>query len=115
MQRGLVGSEMCIRDSINAEYMGSQPEYFIDIRDPVFKFCEKIQMLPLKIDKTSIRISHVTRDKLPLEMFDNGLRLHVPRPCKRPYPTNGFRKNSAETRSMMSNNHNAQFNHCFYL
>eukprot|EP00831_Metopus_contortus_P042340 TRINITY_DN33505_c0_g1_i1.p1 TRINITY_DN33505_c0_g1~~TRINITY_DN33505_c0_g1_i1.p1 ORF type:complete len:148 (-),score=54.08 TRINITY_DN33505_c0_g1_i1:50-493(-) len=23
MQRGLVGSEMCIRDSINAEYMGS--------------------------------------------------------------------------------------------
>eukprot|EP00831_Metopus_contortus_P039687 TRINITY_DN31095_c0_g1_i3.p3 TRINITY_DN31095_c0_g1~~TRINITY_DN31095_c0_g1_i3.p3 ORF type:complete len:131 (+),score=42.67 TRINITY_DN31095_c0_g1_i3:176-568(+) len=24
MQRGLVGSEMCIRDSINAEYMGKQ-------------------------------------------------------------------------------------------
>eukprot|EP00831_Metopus_contortus_P075756 TRINITY_DN69603_c0_g1_i1.p2 TRINITY_DN69603_c0_g1~~TRINITY_DN69603_c0_g1_i1.p2 ORF type:complete len:108 (-),score=28.34 TRINITY_DN69603_c0_g1_i1:73-396(-) len=24
MQRGLVGSEMCIRDSINAEYMGIQ-------------------------------------------------------------------------------------------
>eukprot|EP00831_Metopus_contortus_P036593 TRINITY_DN28929_c0_g1_i1.p1 TRINITY_DN28929_c0_g1~~TRINITY_DN28929_c0_g1_i1.p1 ORF type:complete len:219 (-),score=72.25 TRINITY_DN28929_c0_g1_i1:45-701(-) len=26
MQRGLVGSEMCIRDSINAEYMGEEKE-----------------------------------------------------------------------------------------
>eukprot|EP00831_Metopus_contortus_P062438 TRINITY_DN54569_c0_g1_i1.p2 TRINITY_DN54569_c0_g1~~TRINITY_DN54569_c0_g1_i1.p2 ORF type:complete len:153 (-),score=17.35 TRINITY_DN54569_c0_g1_i1:69-527(-) len=31
MQRGLVGSEMCIRDSINAEYMGSHGE----IKDPL--------------------------------------------------------------------------------
>eukprot|EP00831_Metopus_contortus_P013759 TRINITY_DN1560_c0_g1_i1.p1 TRINITY_DN1560_c0_g1~~TRINITY_DN1560_c0_g1_i1.p1 ORF type:complete len:178 (+),score=40.31 TRINITY_DN1560_c0_g1_i1:121-654(+) len=34
MQRGLVGSEMCIRDSINAEYMGykmeKKPQGFLD-------------------------------------------------------------------------------------
>eukprot|EP00831_Metopus_contortus_P015780 TRINITY_DN16564_c0_g1_i6.p1 TRINITY_DN16564_c0_g1~~TRINITY_DN16564_c0_g1_i6.p1 ORF type:complete len:206 (-),score=56.78 TRINITY_DN16564_c0_g1_i6:13-630(-) len=28
MQRGLVGSEMCIRDSINAEYMGTHKKVF---------------------------------------------------------------------------------------
>eukprot|EP00831_Metopus_contortus_P065482 TRINITY_DN58497_c0_g1_i2.p2 TRINITY_DN58497_c0_g1~~TRINITY_DN58497_c0_g1_i2.p2 ORF type:complete len:120 (-),score=40.87 TRINITY_DN58497_c0_g1_i2:31-390(-) len=46
MQRGLVGSEMCIRDSINAEYMGYKDD---TIMDPATNILNTTVTLPIDV------------------------------------------------------------------
>ena len=58
-------------------------EYVVDLRAPILKFCEKIMGMYHRPNKaTNMRITHVTRDKLPNEVFENGIRPHFP-PVKR--------------------------------
>eukprot|EP00831_Metopus_contortus_P052831 TRINITY_DN4437_c0_g1_i4.p1 TRINITY_DN4437_c0_g1~~TRINITY_DN4437_c0_g1_i4.p1 ORF type:complete len:220 (+),score=46.03 TRINITY_DN4437_c0_g1_i4:105-764(+) len=47
MQRGLVGSEMCIRDSINAEYMGRNYSFSVDLWSVGCVFAEIVTGKPL--------------------------------------------------------------------
>eukprot|EP00831_Metopus_contortus_P031052 TRINITY_DN25392_c0_g1_i2.p2 TRINITY_DN25392_c0_g1~~TRINITY_DN25392_c0_g1_i2.p2 ORF type:complete len:158 (-),score=40.38 TRINITY_DN25392_c0_g1_i2:31-504(-) len=48
MQRGLVGSEMCIRDSINAEYMGSIEDFVSYTYDKVLKYLSNRDLIKLE-------------------------------------------------------------------
>eukprot|EP00831_Metopus_contortus_P079912 TRINITY_DN8049_c0_g1_i1.p1 TRINITY_DN8049_c0_g1~~TRINITY_DN8049_c0_g1_i1.p1 ORF type:complete len:169 (+),score=29.81 TRINITY_DN8049_c0_g1_i1:151-657(+) len=78
MQRGLVGSEMCIRDSINAEYMGyktmmskDQLESFLEAVDKKFEkvynfrfvqvtnYCRKLLGMKEKISVTDGRVKQM--------------------------------------------------------
>eukprot|EP00831_Metopus_contortus_P013223 TRINITY_DN1534_c0_g1_i2.p1 TRINITY_DN1534_c0_g1~~TRINITY_DN1534_c0_g1_i2.p1 ORF type:complete len:228 (-),score=61.29 TRINITY_DN1534_c0_g1_i2:26-709(-) len=49
MQRGLVGSEMCIRDSINAEYMG-----YLEMWESFNQYAKKRELIRIVSDKTSV-------------------------------------------------------------
>ena len=50
-------------------------EYLVDLRAPILKFCEKIMGLCHREEKsTNMRITHATLGKLPIEVFEGGLR-----------------------------------------
>eukprot|EP00826_Nyctotherus_ovalis_P066611 TRINITY_DN9864_c0_g1_i5.p1 TRINITY_DN9864_c0_g1~~TRINITY_DN9864_c0_g1_i5.p1 ORF type:complete len:541 (+),score=135.52 TRINITY_DN9864_c0_g1_i5:278-1900(+) len=50
-------------------------EYVVDLRIPILKFCEKIMGLCHRESKsTNMRVTYVTLDKLPTEIFECGLR-----------------------------------------
>jgi len=50
-------------------------EYIVDLRAPILKFCEKIMGMCYRPDKSNnMRITHTTLDKLPVEIFENGIK-----------------------------------------
>ncbi len=54
-------------------------EYVVDLRAPILKFCEKIMGMYHRADATTnMRITHVTRDRLPNEVFESSARPHHP-------------------------------------
>jgi poly(A) polymerase len=57
------------------ELQNYNQEYVIDLRAPILKFCEKIMGLCHREEKsTNMRITHAALDKLPIEVFEGGLR-----------------------------------------
>eukprot|EP01022_Parablepharisma_sp_SALTPOND_P020138 TRINITY_DN3581_c0_g1_i1.p1 TRINITY_DN3581_c0_g1~~TRINITY_DN3581_c0_g1_i1.p1 ORF type:complete len:545 (+),score=63.38 TRINITY_DN3581_c0_g1_i1:897-2531(+) len=51
-----------------------------DLREPLCYFCENLMWTKYSPEKTwNLRITHVTRDKLPNEVFENGIRPHYPK------------------------------------
>ncbi len=64
-------------------------EFEVDLREPIFRFCDQILRHNYPLDKTkNLRITQVTRDKLPNEVFESGIRPHYPMPTKK-RPTAG--------------------------
>jgi len=52
-----------------------------DIKDAIASFCMKIIKSPLAIEKQlDLKITHITRDKLPIEVFENNIRPKYIRP-----------------------------------
>ena len=52
----------------------------VDLKDPICNFCELIRVRHVQENAFNLRITHVTRDKLPNEVFENSIRPHYPKP-----------------------------------
>eukprot|EP00831_Metopus_contortus_P040393 TRINITY_DN3164_c0_g1_i1.p3 TRINITY_DN3164_c0_g1~~TRINITY_DN3164_c0_g1_i1.p3 ORF type:complete len:157 (-),score=31.01 TRINITY_DN3164_c0_g1_i1:43-513(-) len=64
MQRGLVGSEMCIRDSINAEYMGKEITFSEKLGNNIEgKSIKRIDWLELAISEKGVARTQMCHDR----------------------------------------------------